>query len=179
MSSVVSFPRKHSLHLTKEQRKLRDFLARSTSIQARGGSVDVGAGGVVLFRNSHALGCWTIHENGYQWSPIATGATTLSAASVEAAHDKSLEILGTLPEDRFQQAIEQYHGAAEGYARSAMLETVIRASRGVAGNTNSLPPELVPILGSIARQYQAFYVCELRPTQTYADAAVLLKRLFF
>jgi len=75
--------------------------------------------------------------------------------------------------------IQEYEAAAGSKQQAWLIEPVIRTSRGVAESTVPLSATEVEILSQIQDRYRAFGAGEARPLATYADAARMLRALFF
>jgi hypothetical protein len=83
------------------------------------------------------------------------------------------------PMELFDKALQEYEAAAGSKQQAWLIEPVIRTSRGVAESTVPLSADEVATLSSIQERYRAFGDGRNWPLRTYADAATMLRALFF
>jgi hypothetical protein len=83
------------------------------------------------------------------------------------------------PVELFREALRAYDGAAGSKRQAWLIEAVIRTSRGVATNPAPLGAEDKASMTAIRDNYRALADDLDRKLGTYADAAALLRALFF
>lgn len=98
MGKIIPFRRKQGPLLAPLEFELLDKLRGSLKATGRGNWAEPGErGGVVLVRNRHYLGIWTLEEGELLYRPIATGQILMRAREPDDAHDRTLALLGEQP----------------------------------------------------------------------------------